>query len=253
MRLIFTPVALIVFGIAVLALLAAYRRDRIVAGTAWVLFFVAYLASTAAPVGALMRLWQVPQAPACNESHPGSTYVVLTGGASGAARQSTDIALLNQPTFRRTITAIDFAARSPGSRLLISGGAEVGLVNEAQIAREFALRLGWPAERLSIEERSFDTYTSAREVVGILQREHAAPPVLLITSASHMRRARQAYQSAGVDVLPCSTDYVDLHPIFPDSLLPTATALEKAGESWKEVAGFVVYAMRAALDRKHHG
>lgn len=160
------------------------------------------------------------------------------------------MALLQQPSFRRLIRAVDLASEAPGSHLLISGSAEVGLVNEAQIAKEFVLRFRWPEERLTIEDRSTDTLTSAQEVAEVLKSEAIAQPVLLVTSALHMRRAQFAYRQAGVAVLACAADYVALFPIFPDSLIPEAGALQKAGEGWKEVMGLAVYAMRSAFARR---
>jgi uncharacterized SAM-binding protein YcdF (DUF218 family) len=246
MRLIFTPTFLLVSGLLVLAVLATYRRDRIVASIAWVVFVAAYSMTAGMVVGAFMRYWQVPPAPECHQPHPGHTFVVLTGGASSLARQSSDVALLSQATFRRVVAAIDLASQSADSQLLISGGHPAGVVAEARIAQELVLRLGWPAERLSIEEVSVDTYTSAVEVAAALRKAEARSPVILVTSANHMRRAMFAYRSVGIDVIACSTDAADFER-SAISLLPQAPALQKASEGWQEVVGLLVYRLRVAM------
>lgn len=77
MRLIVTPVFLIVSGIGLIAL---YRRERMVAWISGLLFGLAYVCSSAAPVGYLLRLWQVPEQVECKQPDSGHMYVVLTGG-----------------------------------------------------------------------------------------------------------------------------------------------------------------------------
>lgn len=246
MRLIFNPAFLIVSGLLVLALLAMQRRDRIIAGFAWMLFVVAYLNTSGAAVGAFMRAWQVPPAPECHQPHPGGTYVVLTGGISIRARRPSEVEWLSQATYRRTFAAIAFAAQSPDSRLLISGGQPRGFVKEALAVRELVLQLGWPADRLSTEDVSVDTYTSAIEVAAQLRRDRVVMPVILVTSASHMRRAVFAYRSMGVDVIPCSADVLDVERL-PLSLLPQPPILQRAAEGWREVAGLLAYRLRVAM------
>lgn len=246
MRLIFNPTFLLVSGLLILAVLATYRRDRVIAGSAWALFVVAYLSTTSVAVGAFMRLWQISPAAECYQPHRGSTYVVLTGGVSSQARQPSDVALLSQSTYRRTLAAIDFASQSPDSQLLISGGQPSGFVKEALVAGELALRLGWSADRLSTEDVSVDTYTSAIEVAAALRKAEVVPPVFLVTSASHMRRAVFAYRSMGVAVIACAADAMDVERL-PFSLLPQAPILQRASDGWREVAGLLVYRLRVAM------
>jgi uncharacterized SAM-binding protein YcdF (DUF218 family) len=155
--------------------------------------------------------------------------------------------VLNQATYRRAIAAIDLASKSRTSTILISGGAEVGTTNEAVIAEQFIVRMGWPKMRLMVESRSFDTKTSATEVAKLLQNRSEFESVVLVTSALHMRRAQLAYRQEGLNVLSCATDYTDLFPMLPDALLPDAGVLRKSAELWKEMAGLVVYALQYAL------
>ena len=246
MRFIVTPTFLLVSALLFLAAFATYRRERAIANIAWCLFAIAYLATASAAVGLFARVWEIPPANECHQPHRGSTYVILTGGVSGRARQPSDVALLSQASYRRIVAAIDFASQSPGSHLLISGGRPSGLVKEALVARELALRLGWPAERLSTEAASVDTYTSAVEVAAALREAEVTSPVILVTSASHMRRAVFAYRSRGVDVIACSTDMMDLGRA-PFSLLPRAETLQSASRLWHEVAGLLVYKLREAM------
>jgi uncharacterized SAM-binding protein YcdF (DUF218 family) len=247
MRLIFSPIFLLLAGLAVLAILAGRRGDRVTARSAWVLLIVGYLNSANMIVGATVGAWSVPSPPECQQSHPGATYVVLTGGASLVATEPRDVAMLSQATLRRVIAGIDMAAASPDSRLLISGGGIYVPIKEAIVARELALRLGWPAERLSIETASTDTFSSAMEVAELLRAETFGRPIVLVTSAIHMRRALFSYRNAQIDVIGCSTDAMDPVGGFIPGVIPTVGSLQRASDLWKEIAGLLVYKLRVAM------
>ena len=244
MRLLFTPVVVLFLGSLLLAVLATVKRLGWMSYLAWCLTALLYLSTAPLTVNLVAKAIEIAPSADCARSWPDSTFIVLTGGASGSARRSDEIWRLNLPSFRRIVRATQMASGSMRSRLLISGGAEAGLTNEARIAQEFALRLGWPAERLAIEERSTDTLSSAVEVAAMLGAQPTVGKQVLVTSSLHMRRASLAYRKAGVIVLACPVDDPDLGLIFPDSLVPQAAPLQKLSQAWKEVLGLIVYAFR---------
>ncbi|MEP7311020.1 MAG: YdcF family protein [Pseudomonadota bacterium] len=247
MRLLLTPVVVLFVGLLLLAVLTTAQRLKWTSRLAWILAALLYLSTAPLPVNLVAKAIAISPSADCASAWPDSIFIVLTGGASGSARRSDEIWRLDLPTFRRLVRATELARGSAGSRLLISGGAEVGLTNEGRMAQEFVLRLGWPADRLAIEDRSTDTITSAAEVASMLGADPTASKLILVTSSLHMRRAAFAYRQAGVNVLACPVDDPDSGLIFPDSLVPQAAPLQKLSQAWKEVIGLIVYAIRRPL------
>ncbi|MEO6186613.1 MAG: YdcF family protein [Steroidobacteraceae bacterium] len=184
----------------------------------------------------------MPKVEACEKPPADATVVILTGGATGSARSAREVWRLDQETFRRIGYGLELARRAPGAEVLVSGGAEVGLTNEARIAEQLVMQMGWPASRLRIEDASRDTYTSARDVAPMLR---AGAPLVLVTSSLHLRRAAYVYRKSGMRPLPCGVPPLDAL-ILPDSLIPSGEAFAHSSQALKEILGLWVYKLRAA-------
>ena len=240
LSLLLTPSVLLLAGIAALALFARWRGQKGLFRAGMVLAAFYYAATAPIIVDSLARVVAVRTDPACARTVANATVVVLTGGASGSARSADEIWRLDEETFRRLVFALELAGRQAGSDLLISGGAETGMTNEARMAEQFVRRQGWPEERLRVEEASTDTYTSAGQVARMVEADR---PLLLVTSDLHMRRAAYVYRKAGMNPVLCGVPDPDAL-VLPDSVLPRASALVKFSQACKELLGLLVYAIR---------
>jgi uncharacterized SAM-binding protein YcdF (DUF218 family) len=89
--------------------------------------------------------------------------------------------------------------------IVISGGSGNPFVqvSEAVVMRELLLDLGIPAKRILVEGKSQDTYENGQEI----KRFQLRPPLILITSAAHMRRALRVFRSLGMKPLPAPCDF----------------------------------------------
>jgi uncharacterized SAM-binding protein YcdF (DUF218 family) len=242
LRLLISPSFFLFSSLLVLAALLWFRKERLPAVLATVLCCVFYVFCAPLPAYVVARLLAVAPAAECRAPGNAQSYVILVGGATGSARSANELHRLERATFQRLVYGLQLASASPDSAVLISGGAEVGLTNEARIAEQFALRFGWPAARLGVEEMSTDTWTSAVEVAQRLPR--SMRPVL-VTSASHMRRAKLAYRKSGLDVIACPVPDPEAL-IVPDSLIPQGGALGRSSQLLKEILGLVTYSMRSS-------
>jgi uncharacterized SAM-binding protein YcdF (DUF218 family) len=240
LSLLLSPPVLLFSAMLILVIACWRKQQRTLLWLSFGLATAFYVANT--PVTVNLFAWSVGlrAAPECGSPIANATVVVLTGGASGSARNARELWRLDQATFRRLVFAVEIARRAPHSELLISGGAEVGLTTEARIAEQFVLQLGWSAARLRIEDTSFDTYTSARDVAPMLDR---ARPLVLVTSDLHMRRAAYIFGKAAMHPIACPVPDPDAL-IFPDSLLPHPGSMHKFSQAWKEILGLIVYALR---------
>ncbi len=96
----------------------------------------------------------------------------------------------------------------------------------AIVMAELARDLGVCAERIIINGRPLNTYQEALEVAKIVER---GDTVILVTSASHMRRAVALFEGQGVDVIPSPTGHVAVNAIG---------ALCFLGIAWRRMRSF---------------
>jgi uncharacterized SAM-binding protein YcdF (DUF218 family) len=106
-------------------------------------------------------------------------------------------------------TGVELARRYPSARLVFTGGS-AGLLGEgppeAIGARKLWLSLGVPAERMTFEEKSRNTWENA-----VFTRDLVKPKPgeiwLLVTSAWHMPRSVGIFRHLGFDVIPYPVAY----------------------------------------------
>jgi uncharacterized SAM-binding protein YcdF (DUF218 family) len=245
LTLLFEPTALVLLALVAGMSLIAPRLGVTRLMLAFLPVLLVYLIfATPAGANALLAPLESRAArptPACGHPADRDLVVLLSGGAHLGARSSADIGMLTLASFRRTVAAVDFGLQVPGSRLLISGGAAAG-VPEARILRSLAARLGFPADRLIVEDRSRTTAESATAVRRIADRL-GATRVELVTSAMHMPRSLASFARAGIEVCPRPTDFQRVPVHFPSELLPQISALEKSTEALHEYLGLLAYSV----------
>lgn len=138
--------------------------------------------------------------------------------------------------------AIHRATRVP---ILVSGGlGHLGRVAEAHALRslleqEFGVPVRWA------EAASANTLQSAERSSEILRTAGVAR-VLLVTHASHMARARLAFEAMGVEVVPAATAYASREPVWWLEWIPQATALAQSRVFFHEAAGLAWYRLKLA-------
>ena len=105
----------------------------------------------------------------------------------------------------------------------------------------------WGVDRSAIkfESKSRTTYENAVYTREILVRE-GIKRILLVTSASHMRRALATFRSADIDAWPAPTDHqiVESQAPWPLGWLPDDETLFKTRRAIKERIGFQIYKFR---------
>lgn len=107
------------------------------------------------------------------------------------------------------------AARS--CRLEISGGDALGNGrSEAAVYRQALLGLGVQADDLLLEPNSMNTWQNAQFSAPLL-RQLGAQRVLLVSSATHLRRARLYFEHFGTPVVPVRADWLAALPGLPSS------------------------------------
>lgn len=181
------------------------------------------------------------------EQLPNADAIVVLGGNTGANRQNWfEVELDTNSAYRRVdmAEALYMAGKAP--KIIVSGGANEGLISEAR-GMEFALRtLGVPADAIIREDHSQTTRENALYTKRTMA-EHQINSVLVVTSALHMPRAMGVFEQLGIKsyaapnppqiVVP--QDEPDFNPYRPNK-----RALAASRSIIKEYLGYWVYQFR---------
>ena len=238
--------------IIVFLVIGYLRRDKkwgkrfLVTGVSMAVFFTNPLA-----INIATRAWELEPVLIESIEEPFDVGIVL-GGFSRINEDFPDrIHLNNHPN--RLIHTIQLYQAGKIKKILITNGspALVGKkLTDNDILRKFLTRSGIPDLDILTEKRSRNTRENAVYSAEILSEYPAGSRYLLITSASHMRRASACFRKAGIEVTPFVTDQTE-NAI--DSPTPGALIIPKAGalSQWnmliKEWVGYAAYKFRGYL------
>jgi len=110
---------------------------------------------------------------------------------------------------------------------------------------------GVPADAIVSHPGSLITATDASKAREALE-ERGMQRVLLVTSATHMRRALAVFRKAGIDAVPAPTDHEEMECPKPPAgrrvvfvYLPNADALARSTKAVNEYVGMVWYRLRS--------
>ena len=167
------------------------------------------------------------------------TLVVLSGGAS-ATKDLPLSSRLSESSTKRVLEAVRLYNLMDQPTIVISGGSGNPFVevSEAALMGELLLSLRIPDKRIVIEDKSDNTFENAAGV----SRMTLKPPLILITSASHMDRAMRVFKGLGMTPLPAPCDYRARRSIDdPLRFLPSTGALTVSTGAIYEYLGIFWY------------
>jgi uncharacterized SAM-binding protein YcdF (DUF218 family) len=167
--------------------------------------FFLYLLSISPTADLLLTPLESKYAPLNPERLPRTgTLVVLSGGAS-ATDYLPASSRLTQSATQRLFEAVRLYHLMDRPKIVISGGSGNPFVQvtESALMRELLLDLGIPGKRIVIERKSRNTFENGKAI----QQLRLTPPIVLITSASHMERAVKVFKTLGIHSLPAPCDF----------------------------------------------
>jgi uncharacterized SAM-binding protein YcdF (DUF218 family) len=97
----------------------------------------------------------------------------------------------------RTAAQLYNAGYAP--RLIMSGGPGDGVLNEPEVMRDYAVKLGVPADAIHLDPQGLNTAATVTNTLPIL-RELDCRRVLVVSHFYHLPRIKLSYQQAGVEV-----------------------------------------------------
>jgi Uncharacterized conserved protein, COG1434 len=221
------PPGLLVIAFAVLGILTKRKLAKFIAFS-FALFV--YLLSIE-PIKDLLykpleEAYPVPSKP------EGDAIVILGGGAYNTG-------ILKEDSTKRLLTGF-VLHKQTNLPIILSGGASIGALPEAEIMKGLLLTLGVDKGKIYTEANSKDTGENAQEVKRLCDRL-GCKRVVLVSSAYHMRRAVLAFQKAGLEVVPYPTDFKRDMKYNLYSLLPKMSVFADGYKALREYLGLVWY------------
>jgi uncharacterized SAM-binding protein YcdF (DUF218 family) len=195
----------------------------------------------------VMHWLEVPRVDAKTLRPPYDAVIVLSGMLHVQSAQQGYIEFTEAAD--RILAGILFVQQGLGKTLLMSGGSG-DLFDQrtsgARLLKVFALQLGLSDDQLLVEAHSRNTYENAMYTANML-RAHQLHHTLLITSASHMRRAVAVFHRQGIfpDIYP--VDYRATDIVTPFSFIPSALGLQKVTAVLHELIGLLAYRVQGYI------
>ena len=197
-------IVLTLLGVLLCSTRHARAGRRLALGAAGLMLFIGI-----APVGTLLFYGLEQRFPTlAPEGLDPDGIVVLGGAVDEVLGKSRGQVSMDEAAERMTASAA-LARLYPKARLVFSGGTNAFFghdVTESDEARRLWLELGVPAERITLENKSRNTFENA-----VFTRDLVAPKPgerwLLVTSAYHMPRAFSLFRKVGFAVTAFPVDY----------------------------------------------
>ncbi len=169
---------------------------------------------------------------------PAADVIVLLGGMTSGVIPGTNRVDLSD-SVDRLLFARELYLAGKAPLILLSGGNAKEYEAEAVSMRKILVSLGVPATALLLEDGSRNTHQNAQFSLPILHSLKARR-ILLVTSAYHMRRAINEFESSEskIEIAAAATDYQRTNkPYTLLYWLPQAAALQVSTRAIKEYLG----------------
>lgn len=235
--------------LVLLALLSLRKRQpRLAAGAGALAVFIWVIGATPLP-GSLLASLERPWVGVKREALPEADVVVLLGGFSAPSREEVGRLHFNQSA-DRAVTALELLRLGKAKTLVVGGSAL--MVNGEPFAEADLFKgvlTTWQSGGPEIISLGGCKHTRHEaEKVARLAAERGWKRVLLVTSASHLRRATGVFRTTtGLEIVPVPSAFLTSASIITtDStdLIPRSAGFVKV-EAWlHEVIGWRVYRWR---------
>ncbi|MFZ9956822.1 MAG: YdcF family protein [Flavobacteriales bacterium] len=141
-------------------------------------------------------------------------------------------------------------------KLLISGGSgDINFpeIKEAALLQKFVCELGFDSNDVWIETKSRNTHENAlfcKEVLRNNLKDYNSKKILLITSATHMKRSIGCFEKEGVKVAPYGTSKLSgpRHITYQKILIPNVYAVHAWEVFFHETIGLWTYKLAGYID-----
>lgn len=209
-----------------------------ISGLLFLLFFTNPLI-----INQLMKKWEYPETR--KDELPLVKSAIVLGGILDETNTDSDLYKFNDHS-ERLLESLVMLNEGLIRNIIISGGSGSVLNKkdiESKHLSQFSNDLGIKKSKIKIDSVSRNTFENAIEVSKILEKEGLKDqPILLVTSAYHMRRAMMCFEKQGINCIPFPVDYCTSNiTINPKWILPDYYAIKLWETYIKERIGIISY------------
>ncbi len=152
----------------------------------------------------------------------------------------------------RLTNALELYHQKKIKKILLTGGNPrifKDAISEARLAENFLLKTGFPKEDILIEDQSRNTYENARNVSEIIKSQFPDARCLVISSASHLRRAKRTFKKTNLDFDIFSTGISTgkISFSFNKLIIPSLDGFHKWDRIFYECFGLFYYKLRGYI------
>ena len=189
-----------------------------------------------------VRLWEVPATKYANlKSYD---VGIVLGGMSVY-----DEDLQRAQFYRgvdRLLQAVELYKRGVIKKIVFTGGSGRVLhpeMKEGGYISRYLLNFGVPQKDFLIESESNNTHENALFTKYLFEKEKISGRYLLITSAFHMRRSTECFNTVGISTDPYSTDrYAGPRKFeFDHVFIPNSSTMNDWNNLIHEIVGYITY------------
>lgn len=131
-------------------------------------------------------------------------YVLVLGSGHRSNDNLSAISQLSQTALMRLSEGIRLYKTLPNAKLIVSGysGFE-DKISHAKRLEQAAISLGIPSSDILLQKEPKDTIEEAKQIKKYVHNKS----FIMVTSASHMKRAMKIFQKEGLSPIPAPTNY----------------------------------------------
>lgn len=237
------------YNVLLCMLIVAFFRPKR-RGTRWltgVAFMGIYLLSNSYLVALLQKGWEYPVQSIAGLKPGYEAGIVLSGGlvnsCQGPASDFYDL----ENSSDRLLAGFFLYKRGICKKLILTGTDHELLTQqnrgEVQLAKSLLVEWGVPAEDVLLDTEARNTRENALFVAEMLKGRDKKDRYLLVTSASHMRRAKACFDRVGLQTDAFPSDFGKLPGCIATDkkILPSPGAFADFQRLWHEWIGMAVY------------
>lgn len=161
-------------------------------------------------------------------------YILVLGNAHKTNENFPITSELNTTAINRLVEGIRHYKNLPNAKLIVSGYAYDDINSHAQMQKKLALSLGVNEADIITLDTPKDTKEEAIETKKIVANQK----FILVTTASHMKRASIIFKKEGLNIVPSPTNHKYFVSTYPSSYF-SATNIKKVELAFHEYLGLL--------------
>ena len=184
-----------------------------------------------------------------NEVDVADAIVVLSGGGRTISSKTSKIFEWNDPD--RFFAGLSLFGKNRSKNLIFTAGFNPYnkfLTSEGNLYKQEAIKFGIPEENIYITGPVKNTLEEVKEIKNLIKGRLSfeKPKIILVTSAYHMKRAKNLIIKENIDVIPYPVDFrseiIDVDFLLnPLNWIPNSKHLSSSSSALRELIGRIAY------------